>query len=198
MVTDETITQENGARCLDMTHATDVIRDMGDVAPTLQQRMGTGGNQVPLTYDTDKSKVSYKCIVRRLTPMETERLQGLPDAWTNIGPWTDSKGKYHKESSDSARYRAIGNSIALPPWKWVLKRICANYERDATMGSLFSGLGGFDLIWTQLNGKDSVRWESEVEEFAIAITKRHFGDEDTGEQGDLGLILYGKGECTDA
>lgn len=138
--------------------------------------------------------VAHKCIVRRLTPMETERLQGFPDRWTGIGPWTDSKGKYHKESSDSARYRAIGNSIAIPPWKWVLKRISANYERDATMGSLFSGIGGFDLIWTQLNGPNSVRWESEIEEFPMAVTKKHFGDEDTGEQGDLGEILYGKGD----
>jgi len=78
-------------------------------------------------------------IVRRLTPLECERLQGYPDGWTDIGPWTDSAGKLHKESSDSARYRALGNSIALPPWAWVLKRLCACYERTATMASLFDG-----------------------------------------------------------
>jgi DNA (cytosine-5)-methyltransferase 1 len=99
-----------------------------------------------------------KCIpsvrsVRRLTPLECERLQGFPDGWTNIGSWTDTAGKLHKESSDSARYKALGNSIALPPWKWVLKRLCACYERDATMASLFDGIGGFPLIWEQLNGK---------------------------------------------
>lgn len=53
-------------------------------------------------------------VVRRLTPMECERLQGFPDGWTDIGPWYDQKGKLHKESTDSARYKALGNSIALP------------------------------------------------------------------------------------
>ena len=116
-------------------------------------------------------------IVRRLTPMECERLQGFPDGWTDIGAWTDEKGKLHKESSDSARYKALGNSIALPPWKWGLKRLCAQYERDATMGSLFDGIGGFPLIWMQLNGWNSVKWASEIEPFCIEVTKRHFGDE---------------------
>ena len=55
-------------------------------------------------------------VVRRLTPTECERLQGYPDGWTDIGAWTDTKGKLHKESSDSARYKALGNSIALPFW----------------------------------------------------------------------------------
>ena len=113
-------------------------------------------------------------IVRRLTPLECERLQGFPDGWTDIGEWVDSKGKKHKEA-DSPRYKALGNSIALPPWKWVLKRICAQYERDATMASLFDGIGGFPLIWEQLNGKGSCLWASEIEEFPIAVTKLRFG-----------------------
>lgn len=112
--------------------------------------------------------------VRRLTPLECERLQGLPDRWTDIGDWVDSKGKTRK-TSDAARYKALGNSIAIPPWKWVLKRLCAEYERDATMGSLFDGIGGFPLIWEQLNGKGSCLWASEIEEFCIAVTKRRFG-----------------------
>lgn len=112
--------------------------------------------------------------VRRLTPLECERLQGYPDGWTDIGAWTDSKGRQHKESSDSARYKSLGNSIALPPWKWVLKRLCAQYERDATMASLFDGIGGFPFLWEQLNGKDSCLWASEIEEFPITVTKYHF------------------------
>lgn len=112
---------------------------------------------------------------RRLTPLECERLQGYPDGWTDIGPWTDSTGKLHKESSDAARYTALGNSIALPPWKWVLKRLCAYYERDATMGSLFDGIGGFPLLWERLNGKGTCLWASEVEEFCIAVTKKRLG-----------------------
>ena len=102
-------------------------------------------------------------------------MQGFPDGWTDIGDWTDSKGRTRK-TSDAARYEALGNSIALPPWKWVLKRICAEYERDATMGSLFDGIGGFPLIWEQLNGKGSCLWASEIEEFCIAVTERRFGE----------------------
>ena len=115
-----------------------------------------------------------KHIVRRLTPLECERLQGFPDGWTDIGEWIDTKGKKHKEA-DSPRYKALGNSIALPPWKWVLKRLCACYERDATLASLFDGIGGFPYIWEQLNGKGSCLWASEIEEFPIAVTKLRFG-----------------------
>ena len=118
--------------------------------------------------------VRCRYIVRRLTPLECERLQGYPDGWTDIGEWTDSNGKVHK-TSDAARYKALGNSIALPPWKWVLKRICACYERDATMGSLFDGIGGFPYLWEQLNGKGTCLWASEIEEFPIAVTKVRIG-----------------------
>ena len=115
-------------------------------------------------------------VVRRLTPTECERLQGYPDGWTDIGEWTDSKGKV-RQTTDSARYKALGNSICLPPWKWVLKRISAQYERDATMASLFDGIGGFPYLWEQLNGKGSCLWASEIEEFCIAVTeKRINGD----------------------
>ena len=114
-----------------------------------------------------------KHIVRRLTPLECERLQGFPDGWTDIGEWVDSKGKKHKEA-DSPRYKALGNSVAIPPWKWVLKRLCACYERDATMASLFDGIGGFPYIWEQINGKGSCLWASEIEEFPMAVTKVRF------------------------
>ena len=116
-------------------------------------------------------------VVRRLTPMECERLQGFPDNYTNIGAWTDTKGKPHKESADSARYKALGNSICLPFWAWLLKRISAQYERPATLGSLFDGIGGFPLVWERVNGRGSARWASEIEEFPIAVTKYHFGEE---------------------
>ena len=119
--------------------------------------------------------VRTRYIVRRLTPLECERLQGFPDGWTDIGEWVDSKGKRH-QSSDAARYKALGNSIALPPWKWVLKRLCACYERDATMGSLFDGIGGFPYLWEQLNGKGSCLWASEIEDFPIAVTKVRIGE----------------------
>ena len=220
---------------LDMSHACDVIRDCGEVAPSLQARMGTGGNQVPLTYGIGngqaneasimaeevsqtlntmhdvqavmcedvnhalraKAVCAYRedaetypvqnMVVRRLTPLECERLQGFPDHWTDLGEWTDSKGKRHKDA-DSPRYKALGNSIALPPWKWLLKRLCGNYERDATMASLFDGIGGFPLIWEQLNGRGTCLWASEIEEFPIAVTKRRFGTVE--KPGDMGRFLF--------
>ena len=125
---------------------------------------------------TDRPAVSDGAegyIVRRLTPLECERLQGFPDGWTDIGEWVDAKGKT-RQTTDAARYKALGNSIAIPPWKWVLKRLCANYERDATMASLFDGIGGFPLIWERLNGAGTCIWASEIEEFPIAVTKKHF------------------------
>ena len=113
--------------------------------------------------------------VRRLTPLECERLQGYPDGWTDIGDWTDSKGKKHK-AADSPRYKALGNSIALPFWFWLLRRISAQYERPATLGSLFDGIGGFPLCWERCNGKGTALWASEIEEFPMAVTKVRFND----------------------
>lgn len=234
--------QEHGHQpsILDMSHACDVIRDCGEVAPSLQARMGTGGNQIPLTYQKTTGtlspgahagsyngqdayndmlvcgatvpdiahtlKAKANCdfredsetypvqnrVVRRLTPLECERLQGFPDGWTDIGDWvkTDKRGRKIKVkgSADSPRYKALGNSIALPPWKWLLKRLCGNYERDATMASLFDGIGGFPLIWEQLNGRGTCLWVSEIEEFPIAVTKRRFGTVE--EPGDMGCFLF--------
>lgn len=138
-----------------------------DINGTLQAK-STGGLSLNLQNVCRVNKA-----VRRLTPLECERLQGFPDGWTDIGDWVDRKGKKRK-TTDSARYKALGNSIALPPWKWVLKRLCAQYERDATMASLFDGIGGFPLIWEQLNGKGSCLWASEIDEFPIAVTKQRF------------------------
>lgn len=113
-------------------------------------------------------------VVRRLTPLECERLQGFPDNFTNIGEWTDSKGK-KRQTSDTTRYKALGNSIALPYWKVLARRIAAQYDRDITMGSLFDGIGGFPLAFEHTGAK--AVWASEIEEFCIAVTKRRFGEE---------------------
>ncbi len=125
----------------------------------------------------DITKINGALSVRRLTPLECERLQGYPDGWTDIGEWVDSKGKRH-DSSDSARYKALGNSIALPFWRWLMRRISAQYVGTPTLGSLFDGIGGFPLCWESINGKRSARWASEIEEFPIAVTKFHFGGEE--------------------
>lgn len=244
------------AVALDMTHACDVIRECGEQVPALQARMGTGGNQVPLTYGIGngqaneagimaeevsqtlntmhdaqavmcddvshalraKSNCAYRedaetyicsavdcrngqesdvggalqartghtlnangvvrsnMVVRRLTPLECTRLQGYPDGWVDIGDWTDEKGKKHKDA-DSPKYKALGNSIALPFWDWMLRRMARYLPEGATLGSLFDGIGGFPLCFERIHGKGTARWASEIEPFPIAVTKRWFGEE---------------------
>lgn len=116
-------------------------------------------------------------LVRRLTPLECTRLQGYPDGWVDIGDWIDSKGKKHKEA-DAPKYKALGNSIALPFWKWLCHNIVNRLKKDGqttTMASLFDGIGGFPLCWIEATQqKESVLWISEIEEFPIAVTRHHF------------------------
>lgn len=146
----------------------------------------SGVHAVP--YESVDGTNCIKKHVRRLTPLECERLQGYQDGWTDIGEWVDSKGKRH-DSSDSARYKALGNSIALPFWHWLFKRISAQYVGTPTLGSLFDGISGFCLIWARCNGAKNCRWSSEIEEFPMAVTRKHFGDEKTGEVGDIEKYL---------
>lgn len=137
--------------------------ESGDVAPTMRA-------------DTHPAGIAYKIlrwIVRRITPMECERLQGYPDGWTDIGEWLDTRGKRHK-SADGPRYKALGNSIALPQWWWIICKMAAYLPTGATLGSLFDGIGGFPLVWETLHGKGTAVWASEIEEFPIAVTKRRF------------------------
>ena len=117
-------------------------------------------------------------IVRRLTPLECTRLQGFPDGWVDIGDWEDESGKKHKDA-DSPKYKALGNSIATPFWFFLLRRISAQYERPATLGSLFDGIGGFPFCWERCNGPGTAIWASEIEQFPIAVTKKHFPEEVT-------------------
>lgn len=139
--------------------------------------------------------MEQKTIVRRLTPLECERLQGFPDGWTAIGEWDeatheryyiDQHGK-RKRVTDSARYKALGNSIATPFWRYLARRIMAQYEHEVTMGSLFSGIGGFEYVFSQCGAKPL--WSSEIESFPIAVCKQHFGDDETGKKGDVGEYL---------
>jgi DNA (cytosine-5)-methyltransferase 1 len=164
-----------------------------DINGTLQAKPN-GGMSLNL-----QNTVRTHQSVRRLTPLECERLQGFPDSWTDIPPqtevtaedlafwrvvwdeWDDMNGKKRhsdkqiikwlkSEAADSARYKALGNSIALPPWRFVLSRIHKQGAR--TMASLFDGIGGFPKIWQELGGQ--TLWCSEVEPFPIAVTRYHF------------------------
>jgi DNA (cytosine-5)-methyltransferase 1 len=63
--------------------------------------------------------ISYSTAVRRLTPTECERLQGFPDGYTAI-PW---KKKPADQCPDGPRYKALGNSMAVPVMRWIGERI---------------------------------------------------------------------------
>lgn len=97
-------------------------------------------------------------VVRRLTPTECERLQGFPDGWTDIGDWTDSKGKKRK-TTDGNRYKALGNSFAVPVVRWLGERIeriemsdiCKPMYRKARIGA-------------------KVRAETAASKFGVSIT----------------------------
>lgn len=143
-----------------------------DKCSTLKAKSGNIGNGSECLI----AEKVIRWIVRRLTPVECERLQGFPDNYTNIGDWTDSKGKKHKYA-DSPRYKALGNSIALPQWFWLVQRMRPYLKEKPTMGSLFDGLGGFPLVWQRAYGEGTARWASEIEEFPMAVTKRRFGEE---------------------
>lgn len=136
--------------------------------PALPSRESAGGNQQAVL-----AGQKTRWIVRRLTPTECERLQGYPDGWTDIGEWTDTKGKKHKPA-DSPRYKALGNSIALPQWFWIAQKMKSYMGDGAKLGSLFDGIGGFPLVWETTYGIGTARWASEIEEFPIAVTKKHF------------------------
>lgn len=134
------------------------------------------GTATTLTAQEKDRPLIGATTVRRLTPLECERLQGFPDNWSKYG--TDENGKVY-ELSDSARYRLQGNSIARPFWTWLLRRIAAQYERPATLGSLFDGQGGFPLCAAEV-GVHPV-WASEIEKHAIAVTKYHFPTDEGGD-----------------
>jgi DNA (cytosine-5)-methyltransferase 1 len=124
----------------------------------------------PTMCSDHNSRISDYCalvvepVIRRLTPLECERLQGYPDGWTNIPGAVDGK-----------RYKALGNSIALPFWQHLLNRIIS-YCENKTMASLFDGIGGFPLCWSRSGGK--TLWISEVDKFCDSVTKFHFNKGD--------------------
>ena len=96
--------------------------------------------------------------------------------------WGDSKGKAHKDA-DTPRYKALGNSIALPQWYYVLGGIADRLPDNATLGSLFDGIGGFPYVWAQLHAgrKALCVWAAEIEEFPIAVTKKWFPEVEDGK-----------------
>jgi DNA (cytosine-5)-methyltransferase 1 len=86
------------------------VKEMGDTCHSVTARWGTGGGNVPFVKDM---------AVRKLTPVECERLQGFPDNYTNI----------KENCPDGHRYKAMGNSMAVPVMRWIGERI-NNYKEE--------------------------------------------------------------------
>ena len=120
---------------LDGTRVNDVRVYEDDVMQTVIQRWGTGGGNVPMVFEpksafeenwaesevkntlrSNASKSSHavveQSVVRRLTPVECERLQGFPDNWTD-------------GQADSNRYKQMGNAVAVPVVSWIIERMVA-------------------------------------------------------------------------
>ncbi len=72
--------------------------------------------------------IHVNMAVRRLTPKECERLQGFPDGWTDI-----PVGKKNKPAADGPRYKALGNSMAVPCMRWIGRRIAEVDARHRVM-----------------------------------------------------------------
>lgn len=89
----------------------------GEISPTLRAGCSVSGNQ----NSGSPPAIAYSMQVRRLMPVECERLQGFPDNHTQIS-W---RGKESTECPDGPRYRAIGNSMAVPVMRWIGERITA-------------------------------------------------------------------------
>ncbi len=121
-----------GVLIIDGTRVNDVRVYEDGIVPTVISRYGTGGGNVPMVFshtqglDIQASEensptlrtggagmaVSTKQTVRRLTPIECERLQGFPDDWTS-------------GQADSNRYKQMGNAVAVPVVEWVVGRLVA-------------------------------------------------------------------------
>lgn len=167
-------------------------KEFEDVSETVKARYGTGGNNQPLVVSVGNGQLNQISVsdksntldtmhdqqdvlncdlaisqnsVRRLTPLECERLQGYPDGWTDI-----------PGASDSKRYKALGNSIALPFWEHLAHRF-AQYGNVRTIGSLFDGIAGFPLVFKRAGCETA--WVSEIEPFCQRVVSYHT------ERGDL-------------
>lgn len=125
---------------IDGTRVNDVRVYEDGIVPTVISRYGTGGGNVPMVFPIDDARelekhqngtgigtegapaytldrqqspaVATESVVRRLTPVECERLQGFPDGWTD-------------GQADSNRYKQMGNAVAVPVVEWIISRMVA-------------------------------------------------------------------------
>jgi site-specific DNA-cytosine methylase len=135
--------------------------------------------------------------VRRLTPKECERLQGFPDNHTLI-PW---RGKPAEQCLDGPRYKALGNSMAVPCMAWIGSRIAAQESEPLRYLSVCSGIEAASMAWEPLGWQPAAF--AEVEKFPSAVLTHHWpqvpnmGDMNNHEQWDLPSIdvLVGGTPC---
>ena len=127
-----------------------------DVASSCKQRDHKDATDKVCRVQNDRN---CSQTVRRLTPLECTRLQGYPDGWVDI-----------PGASDSAKYKALGNSIALPFWEYLAHRF-AEIGKVRTIGSLFDGIGGFPLVFKRAGVK--TLWTSEIDSFCEKVTAYH-------------------------
>lgn len=132
-----------------MTYQALGVYSQGDKASTMKAANNDSNSDLTVKHLT----------VRRLTPLECTRLQGYPDGWVDIPGATDSK-----------KYKALGNSICLPFWEWLARRF-ARYGNVRTIGSLFAGIGGFELVFHRA-GCETL-WNSEIDNFCQQVVKYH-------------------------
>ena len=89
---------------IDGTRVNDVRVYEDSIMQTVIGRWGTGGGNVPAIMKDENLRV------RRLTPLECERLQGFPDNWT-------------ADQADSNRYKQMGNAVAVPVVQWIINNV---------------------------------------------------------------------------
>ena len=95
---------------IDGTRVGDVRVYDDEIMQTVIQRWGTGGGNVPAIQELDKP-----AVVRRLTPVECERLQGFPDNWT-------------ADQADSHRYKQMGNAVTVNVIQWIGARLDPDFD----------------------------------------------------------------------
>lgn len=98
-------------------------------SPDNRSNPQSGDPSHPLTNKGRPPTLASRLAVRRLTPVECERLQGFPDHWTQI-PY---RGKPSTNCPDGPRYKAIGNSMAVPVMAWIGRRVDLEMKRSPTI-----------------------------------------------------------------
>lgn len=120
---------------------------------------GNGYNESDISYTltkVDRHGVSVNNIVRRLTPIECERLQGFPDNHTKV-PFNN---KSIDDCPDGHRYRALGNSMAVPVMRWIGERICAALAQAIPQSDYVKKLNALKLQPTHKLNEIGDQWQS--------------------------------------